>query len=137
MKLADGIPTLTCRPIRVYVACPYSINGKTSMDIRQHNFEIVTKLTAKLLKMNLVVFSPITHSHPIQTIGKLTSNDLDFWMAEDLPFVEFCDIVLVMTLPGWQESNGVQSEISFAKTLDKKIYYATFDDEELKIYEED
>lgn len=123
------------RALKIYLACPYSINGTTSPEIRQNNFEIATKVAAKLMLEGLVVFSPISHSHPIQTIGQLTTNSLDFWMMQDLPWVGESDIVVVLRLDGWEKSPGVKKEIEYAKSLSKVVLYADFENDEVKVYE--
>jgi nucleoside 2-deoxyribosyltransferase len=128
------IDTIIDRPKRVYLACPYSINGVSSNEVKQHNFEVASKIAAKLMQEGLVVFSPISHSHPIQVHGDMPTNDLSFWMTQDLPFVEFCDVLAVIQLPGWDVSPGVKNELMYAKQLQKEIYYITYDFDEVKIY---
>jgi len=67
------------------------------------------------------VFSPIAHSVPIARFGLPTT--WDYWEAVDRRHLEVCDEVVVLTLPGWQESQGVQAELRIAAALGKPIRY--------------
>jgi hypothetical protein len=123
------------RPVRIYLAAPYSINGLNTANVKQFNFEQVSKVASNLMQKNHVVFSPVSHSHPIQIYGKLETNDLAFWMTQDLPFVEFCDVLCVLMLPGWDASPGVKREMEHAMKFKKDIYYLEFKNDEVIFYE--
>ena len=53
----------------IYLACPYT---HPSAEVRLQRFELATRAAAKLISEGLIVFSPITMSHPIdmQLAGK-------------------------------------------------------------------
>lgn len=103
----------------IYLSAPYShINPK----VRDSRFRRINRKAAELMIAGHTVFSPISHSHPIAEQEKLPS-DHSFWMAQDLPFVNFCDALYVYRLAGWQWSNGVKAEITTATNLNKHIEY--------------
>lgn len=81
-----------------------------------------------------VVFSPISHSHIVadHLPGHLRT-DSDWWMTQDLPFVEWADSLVIVVIGEYghqliEESKGVQMEIGHAKQHNKLIsiheYYA-------------
>jgi hypothetical protein len=73
------------------------------------------------MEKGYVVFSPIAHSHGISRFVK--NHDHDFWMDQDLPFLNHADKMIVLTLPGWEESRGIKQEIEWAKAKNIPIEY--------------
>lgn len=81
-----------------YFAHPYSGNP-------EENFRLANERTLKLLNAGYNVFSPITHSHPLQAIE---SHDYEFWMQLDEVIIPRCGGLILA--PGWRKSKGCQSE---------------------------
>ena len=75
-----------------------------------------------MLKKGLMVYSPIVHSVPIAACG-LDDMDHDFWMHVDKPYLEWCDMVMVLTLDGWCQSRGVNMEIATARVMGKPVSF--------------
>jgi len=73
------------------------------------------------MRAGLHIFSPIAHSAPIARYGLPTT--WDYWERVDRRHLEICDELLVLMLPGWQESRGVQAEIRIAAELGKPVRY--------------
>jgi nucleoside 2-deoxyribosyltransferase len=73
--------------MKIYLAIPYTFNPELS-------FKIANRLSAELMSKGHVVFSPISHSHPIADFlpDELRTNS-KWWMTQDLPFVEWADEV--------------------------------------------
>ena len=69
----------------------------------------------------LTVFSPIAHSHPIAQFGMPTS--WEFWSQMDHEYLSRCNVLAVLTLPGWRESIGVQAEFGLARELGLPVVY--------------
>ena len=105
--------------VKIYLASPYS---HVSGDIRQERYEAVCMAASKILKQGHIVFSPIAHSHNIHVVGGLPGG-WDFWEKIDTAFIEWCDEFWVLMLPGWQDSRGIQAELSIAGRLGKAIRY--------------
>ena len=81
-----------------------------------------------------VVFSPISHSHPIADyLPNELRTDSNWWMKMDLPFVEWADEIHVVHIGEYggeliTNSKGVMMEIEHAKKHLKPIkIYEYFD----------
>lgn len=112
--------------LRYHVATPYT---KYHAGIWPA-YKEAARITGNLLKRGYDVFSPIVHSHPLAFYGDIDPLDHKFWMAVDAPFMAGCDALIVVTMPGWNESDGVAAEIFEFKKRGKPIFYcdpATFD----------
>lgn len=68
-----------------------------------------------------IVFSPISHSHPISKYTKADSCDSNFWIRQDLAFIPIIDELWIYKLPGWLLSGGIRKEIAEAEKLGKVI----------------
>jgi hypothetical protein len=100
----------------IYLASPYSHPDPA---VRQDRFEKVCHAAAALIRRGHVVFSPIAHSHGMARLGLPT--DWSFWETQDRWFLSVCAELWVLTLDGWQESRGVQAEITIAQSLGKPL----------------
>lgn len=94
-----------------YLAIPYSHPDPTVVENR---FEIANRVTAKLLHQGLVVFSPISMSHPI-AIQEGLPGDWASWERFDRVLIRMCSCLLVTKIDGWDRSTGVQAEIKIAR----------------------
>lgn len=104
---------------KIYLACPYS---HVDHEVRQQRFHEVNKAAAMLMRRGYLVFSPISHTHPIAEVGNLPKG-WDFWESYDRSFIEWCDELYVLQLNGWQQSTGVNAEIAIAKQMCKPIVH--------------
>ena len=103
----------------VYLATPYN---HADPAVRQWRFEQVNRAAARLMAQGLYVFSPISHTHPVALVGALPPG-WDYWQAYDRAILECCRALYILTLPGWQESQGIQGEIGIARGLGLEIKY--------------
>lgn len=103
--------------MKIYLACPYS---HPDSDVRQARFEAVNVVAAKLMRAGHIVYSPISHSHPIAEAGGLPLG-WDYWERVDREFIAWADAVHVFCLDGWKESRGVQAEIKMAAEMGKPV----------------
>lgn len=95
----------------VYLASPYSHEDPLVMERR---YRAAVRAAGILAKTDHAVFAPIAHSHEIgRDIG--TSTDHEFWMRQDLPVLERCDVLAVLSIDGHMTSRGVREEVAFAK----------------------
>lgn len=113
--------------MRLYLGTPYS---HPDLAVSQQRFEDVTKVSAKLVNEGHIVFSPITHTHPIIMTGLLPEEadgdregNWDFWRQQDIAFLDWCQVLAVYKNDGWEESVGLQSEIDMIKAAEKAIWY--------------
>ena len=98
----------------IYLASPYS-------EVRENRYRAACGKTAELMRQGVMVFSPIVASHPLTFHG--LPGDWAFWEAHDRRQLELCDEVVVLMLPGWRESKGVQAEIALAEEFGKPVRY--------------
>lgn len=118
--------------IAVYLAAPYTVRDDTISEAertqqRDQRVEAINSVAATLMKEGLIVFSPITHSHPLALAHDMPGT-WDFWERQDMYWLERCDKLVVLQLPGWEESQGVQAEIAHATALQKDILYVDVED---------
>jgi hypothetical protein len=83
---------------------------------------LVTAVGDKLILEGKHIFSPITESHMYQQYGD-AGHKWDFWEKHDKLMLRKCDELWVLTLPGWEESVGVQAEIQYANQRKMPIKY--------------
>jgi hypothetical protein len=95
----------------LYLACPYS---HADLEVEAWRADQVTIAAAELTKAELTVFSPITHSHALKRVGGLRGT-WEFWRAVDLQYIDLSNLLVVLTLRGWEKSAGVTAEIEYAK----------------------
>lgn len=102
---------------RFYLAVPY--RGR-----EEESFEAVTQAAAKLVRMGHAVYSPITHSHPICKVDPDLPGHFDFWEEMDYSIISlWATEVMVLCLPGWEDSVGVRKEVEYARALGKNVTF--------------
>ncbi len=106
---------------KIYLACPYSHNP-------MRGFVESSKAAARLMDAGNIVFSPISHSHPVAVHGKLDAMDQAFWLRQDLPWLKECDVLMVLQLPGWEISKGVKREIDYAGGLQIPVVFMPWEE---------
>lgn len=102
----------------IYLASPYS---HPDAFVREQQFQIACRVAAELMRSGRIVYSPVAHSHPIALHGLPT--EWSYWERADRRFLEISDEVVVLTLDGWRDSEGVQMEIQIALELSKPVSY--------------
>jgi nucleoside 2-deoxyribosyltransferase len=83
-----------------YLAHPYKAESKVDM---HDNYRHASMIAASLLELGLIVFSPISHSHPIAICGDLDQTS-DFWYQFDERFFRVCGGIILCD--GWENSHG-------------------------------
>jgi hypothetical protein len=97
----------------VYLAAPYS---HPILAERIRRFEAINRHAAKMMRDGIIVFSPISHTHPIAMAGELPTG-WEFWGKQDREFLSHCKRFVVLKLPGWDKSKGVAAEMKIADEL--------------------
>lgn len=104
----------------IYLATPYAHEDPAVMERR---FDAVTRFAGRLMQLGVLVYSPITHNHPIATRIDLPRT-WDYWAQFDLAILATCSQLLVLKLDGWQKSTGVRAEIEYAEEHGIPVIYA-------------
>jgi len=100
------------RPGFYYLCHPYSAETKEG---RIANYKLCCRRSAKLLLKGYNIFSPIVHSHPIETASpemlKWSIEDRwQFWIDIDIAILEQIDFTGAILAPGWGKSKGCKKE---------------------------
>lgn len=107
----------------IYLAAPYTHDNPL---IQAQRAAIITRVAAAIAATDRPVFSPITHGvamveHlPIELV-----RDHAFWMRQCMALLIKADSLMVLEMPGWTRSQGVQAEIAKAIAMGMPINYAT------------
>lgn len=109
-----------------YLASPYSHPCPL---VRSYRVYLNALAVSWLWNNNNRVFSPLLHNHTVIEQFNL-NRGWEFFKYIDEQFLSRCDVLLVLKLPGWQESVGVKAEMVFACHLGMRIEY--LDPESLK-----
>lgn len=111
----------------IYLASPYTCkceDHKDDLSLRRHcgriRFFAARDFCARLMRLGAHVISPIAHSHPIAMANDLPT-DFDFWQSLDHDLIDRCDVVMVLELPGHEQSAGVADEIAYARSIGKLV----------------
>ncbi len=105
----------------IYLASPYS---HPDPQVREERFQEVNKAAAVLMQRGWVVYSPISHSHPIALAHDLPRG-WTFWGRMDKAFIKHALLVAVLMLPGWRESVGIKAEMAIAREFNIPVVFLT------------
>lgn len=112
---ADVIESEVCPPLQQpslsYLASPY--NHELS-EVRAFRVQAACKVAGALIASGELVFSPIAHNVPILQSQSDLKSGWTHWEQYDLAMLAMARRLLVLKLAGWEESEGVQREISAA-----------------------
>jgi len=96
-----------------YLASPYTHSNPRIVETRYLQALHATHL---LLAQRTPIYSPIVHCHHLAHTNNLPT-DADFWLWYNKNMLACARKLLVLKLPGWRESKGVEYEMEFAKEL--------------------
>ncbi len=102
-----------------YLACPYAHPDE---EVKQRRIQTATEMAFTLFQRGIPVFSPLTHNAPLANRG-IGNGWEGKWEGFDLGMLGRAQKLYVLTLPGWEQSRGVQAEIDHAKKLSIPIEY--------------
>ena len=103
----------------IYLACPYSHEEPEIRDYRYICSYLAAAVCMK--KFGHMVFSPITHSHPIaETLGD-NKGDWQAWQEFDKRMIDACDELWILPLDRWKDSIGIKAEMEYATEKNKPI----------------
>lgn len=118
----------------IYLGLPYTFNPEES-------FRIANEVASVLMDRGYIVFSPISHSHPIaQNYSEEKRIDQQFWLNQDLPMLLKCDEVFFILIGEngtelFVNSKGCQAEYLTAKQKKMPIKYIKYINNKIEFYE--
>ena len=86
---------------------------------------------ASLLRAGVNIYSPIAHTHAIAMIGGFdptTPENHAALLAYDEVMLDRCDELIVVMMPGWERSKGIEHEVRYFTLADKPIRYVAWPD---------
>jgi len=113
------------KPI-VYLALPYSANMDKSQElsstkpdydttkVKEERFKKANEVAAKLFKAGFWVISPISMTHPIAIEGNIKGTFSE-WEKFNYFQISTCHMVFILCINGWDTSEGVAKEATFAQ----------------------
>ena len=107
------------RRAMIYLASPYSHPDES---VRIERFKAVNKAAAILISRGEIIYSAISHTHPIAIEADMPLG-WEFWQRIDHYYLNLCEKMIVLMLPGWETSEGVKAEIEFVARLGKPVEY--------------
>ncbi|CAI2424552.1 Domain of uncharacterised function (DUF1937) [Serratia liquefaciens] len=105
---------------KIFLACPYS---HADENVVQERFLACNKVAANFIEAGHAVFSQVTMSHPINLqlqhtdkaeIGKM-------WAPVDALFLAMMEELIILDLPGWDQSAGIKREIEFYQSRNQRV----------------
>jgi len=101
-----------------YLASPYSkYPGGTA-----EAFEEVCRAAGWLILRGVVVYAPISHTHPIAVESEIDLADHSIWLPADKPLMDGACGLIVCEMETWRDSYGVQEEIKVFMEACKPVY---------------
>lgn len=102
----------------IYLAAPYSHPDPAVIAQRMETF---CRIDAKLIVDGKFTVSPLS-KHFILSYEKL-SGSWEYWQDYCRAMLRMCGKMIVICMPGWKESIGLQEEIKLAEQLHIPISY--------------
>ena len=104
---------------KIYLASPYSVPNAA---IQEQRFVAACIKAGELMSLGYLVYSPIAHSHPIAKFCDLPK-DFRHWQKMNHEYIRWGDEVWILTLPGWEFSDGIKDEIAFGNKIGKTVRF--------------
>ena len=112
-------------PTLIYLASPYA---HPSAEVREARLEAARYVCGRMVDQGRIVMSPLVY------LGELAQKGVhppQGWYAFDLQLLARCDELVVLQLPGWEDSKGVLVEIAGAQTKGMPVRLMSLEEAEL------
>ncbi|MFC9553530.1 DUF1937 family protein [Rhodococcus sp. NPDC056960] len=105
---------------KIFLACPYS---HTDPSVTHDRFIESNKVAATIIESGHTVFSQVSMSHPINLTfdGKDKAEIGALWAPVDEVFMNTLDELIILDLPGWDQSSGIKREIMYFETRGRRV----------------
>lgn len=102
-----------------YLGLPYTNGSRFMLNFRA---EISNLIASELVKEGRIIFAPISAWHHIAMKYDLPTS-FEYWARLDEEFIKISKKLLIIRLPGWRESSGIELELSLADKYDVPVEY--------------
>ena len=102
----------------IYLAAPYTDDNPDIMAARKSAVDI---WTLAMMQQGHPVLSPLTYETALKETG-FNFPSAEEWYRYDRQLMQTCDRLLIMGLPGWERSRGVNIELEHANENGMPIY---------------
>lgn len=92
-----------------YLAIPYT---DPDPEVMRQRFELANCMAAEFMQRGLLIYSPISHSHPIAQYGMPL--DWEYWQHYGKEILAICDELIIIMADGWEVSKGIKAEFDIA-----------------------
>jgi len=94
-----------------YLALPYTHDDES---VKEFRVAVSDAVAAHLTEQGRIIFPPISCYHHIAKKYKLPT-DYKYWQKLDEEFLKISKTLIIITLDGWEKSNGVTWERGIAE----------------------
>lgn len=102
----------------VYLATPYR---DKEYDVERYRYCTSLEVQSALLDAGIPCFNPLAHTVEMVEQYPPQYSEYSDWLLLDLNILKRCDELLVLALPGWEESSGVKQEMFAAMKQEMPI----------------
>jgi len=109
----------------VYVCGPYSAKntqGKEDVPVISQRMQTFSLCLEQMVKVGIKPYSPLL-MHLVRCYTDKLPGDWNFWGSYSITLLKKADFVVVLTIDGWDSSEGVEQEINYAKDEGIEIIY--------------
>lgn len=111
--------------MKIFVSVPYTHEDKNVVTQRVKH---AAEYSLQKIREGHCVFSPIALGQNILDNTDYDDGSWDVWQGLCNQYIELCDAVHVLMLPGWDKSVGVKAEILRATLLEKRVVYVKMEE---------
>lgn len=90
--------------------------------VAEERYIAVSRVAGKLMMAGFQFFCPISHGHPMSVYGGVPKFDHDLWRTFNRPWWDICDELWIVTLRGWEQSEGLKDEYQYFYDQGKPVY---------------
>ena len=105
---------------KIFLACPYS---HADPAVTHERFLASNEVAGYNVESGHAVFSQVSMSHPVNLTftGKDTTAIGTMWGPVDRVFMDAMEELIILDLPGWDQSSGIRREIEFFESRDRRV----------------
>jgi Domain of unknown function (DUF1937). len=100
----------------IYIACPYTDESSV---IQEQRYAESCRAASLLMRAGIAVYNPLAQT--VTAIAAGLSLTYEKYLELDTEALSRCSEMIVLLLPGWENSVGVHREMEVAAKLQKRV----------------